>query len=1102
MRPFIIQVEVEMLDGPNDGSYRFERGTEDYVEYASAESFDDKSDAREAFGAKLAKREMRRSDNIVFDARITQDDNDTVGSCDGNDDDEDDPRIRLLPPKSQIVPSVAPAPSQASRLQRLPSKVDLTEDTLQDCEPLAPTLAGYLSSSRGGRSIAGSDRGRGSSGRRRSPAHSAANTTVCEDDDEDDGGEEHQDGQGNQLEAASDAGASGRGSRRKQDERDLDESKKALEKAKHDFGNDSHLDHSRQASTCSKAVDKLRKWARKLSKSQDEECRNFSQTLFDYSDEIEERQSLFDDAKVNFSGSVLSTTSKPRSAILRTMGNANICALVAREATRASDEALNNEMMGQALFKCLVGPGAPESHQAPGLGLHLVKDDLGLVANTQRPSLHNHLEKILKEPSLTALANASSRFFGCLADMGADEIASSLANADIGNGTSAAASAQSGARAIIIINGWEGQLWMDLSSCFAIGEVAKSLAKNSRIPGQLNKLIKEVVRKRQQVSGRIRCYHKHIGGVAHTSRDCWTAMEDVASKDVVVVNVTVDEVDTWIVTLRSARLEGKDIVELLCALGEIICCEAAAKVTELGKWCVFTEETGDQSQKELMGAALNFSCELRECIGKVIRDTGYHVESMQPFKPLESETQVFSDEATDAADKGKASSGSGSGVIDMEYWKDPDNLSDAAAMVGVTGTCASVLKQFPASEAELNLVQEVEVRAHAVLQTWKASRCTITEQNSEFDHLRRLVQLVRENKWNRTCNSRKTSTSPAYEAMNTFCDKAIAADVPKAAIVAFTESVLQEGKVPLVSLQREMAATQELQVEGLHGVVKAFLAVERAAEEIGRGKTPSMPELNNVLHNAVEAMKDAKNQSLQTSRQKYNAAKLLVGQELGSAFALFESRLARMTAGCAKMEKLACNICSEIATWQFDTCNFIKLPKDKANPEVMGAAKVIENAMQNFEQWKQSAAVLAANAAHQPESMRKKVSSILSMFDNGKYEGMLKHAAVLLAHCSLASVVYPKKSKKDWPDAAAKMLNHVRSVLMVADSELDQDFLAALVSGEKNVATSAGSSTDGKKRLSSGSTSSQATASTAAPSSAASVASFASGPAAKFRRRG
>ena len=150
-----------------------------------------------------------------------------------------------------------------------------------------------------------------------------------------------------------------------------------------------------------------------------------------------------------------------------------------------------------------------------------------------------------------------------------------------------------------------------------------------------------------------------------------------------------------------------------------------------------------------------------------------------------------------------------------------------------------------------------------------------------------------------------------------------------------TESVLVQGKVPLISLHREINAVTELQCNGLLEVVKAFHSVEQASEEIARCKTLALADVNAVLNNAVVGLAAGGNKALQHKRDKYNEAKERVGHEFGTAFALFESKLFRMTVACAKMEKLGGDIQKDIAAWEFTRCSFIKLPKDKADPEVL-----------------------------------------------------------------------------------------------------------------------------------------------------------------------
>ena len=216
-----------------------------------------------------------------------------------------------------------------------------------------------------------------------------------------------------------------------------------------------------------------------------------------------------------------------------------------------------------------------------------------------------------------------------------------------------------------------------------------------------------------------------------------------------------------------------------------------------------------------------------------------------------------------------------------------------------------------------------------------------------------------------------------------------------------------------------------------------------------------------------------------------------------------------MTAACAKMDKLGGDIQKDIAAWEFTRCSFIKLPKDKADPEVLSVAKVIENANQNFDQWSASVVELASKQAHQPESIKEKVASIKAAFDSNTYQNMLTHSSIILAHCSLASAVYNSATPADrttWPRAAAKMLAHARSNLNVKDEWLDREFMAIITSDTKD----SGQQQPKPKataRLSSGSSSSSASA--IGGSTASSTASTASPvaataprqPGTKFRRK-
>jgi hypothetical protein len=380
-------------------------------------------------------------------------------------------------------------------------------------------------------------------------------------------------------------------------------------------------------------------------------------------------------------------------------------------------------------------------------------------------------------------------------------------------------------------------------------------------------LVRQVVADRLKLSGRVRCYQKHIGVVSHSSRDTWQAMEAAAAAQVPKVNCTPDQASDWTLQLRTVRLAKGPLNDLLVALGEVICDpQIAATLLGLAKWSHSADEQ-DDSEKDLRSAASGMRAELVECIGVVIWGAEYHADAIVPYKPNESDTQL--DTVASEAIAGQGATGQ---ILDRLYFDDPDNLADAVAMVSVTGAIADPLKEFPGNEPELAVIREVVSKAAMVQETWKVSRFTVYDKHNAFDHLRALAAIAREYVWKQPPSSsqRPTLVNKAYEAMRTFVDKAASSDTLNIDIRSFVGDLIVKESVPLVALRRELSAMSELQCEDLEKLAKVFDTVEQAQSSIAKGKTP---DLNNMLHTAATESKGCPNLFLAQHRPSYVAAK-------------------------------------------------------------------------------------------------------------------------------------------------------------------------------------------------------------------------------------
>ena len=268
-----------------------------------------------------------------------------------------------------------------------------------------------------------------------------------------------------------------------------------------------------------------------------------------------------------------------------------------------------------------------------------------------------------------------------------------------------------------LLFGWCPQLFADMVCALTMGEASRCLALDIRIPGQIHGLVRKLVANRGKLSGRVRCYHKHIGGVSHAARDSWRAIEKISESDLTQVNCTASEVDSWLLTLRKTRLEGEP-VDLLCCLGEVIYDDANyQKLVSVAAWMTHAEEAGGLavSHQDLLANDKELRDELRECMGKVISDSDWHEPAWAAgIGPGEKENAQESEPA----------------VRDVSYFENPDNLPDEIAVVGVTAQLGSLLKSFPQGGAELACVTEASRLAGSLMMTWKLANYDITESHS------------------------------------------------------------------------------------------------------------------------------------------------------------------------------------------------------------------------------------------------------------------------------------------------------------------------------------------------------------------------------------
>ena len=1058
----VVGVEIGDQTG---GEYRYERGANQLKKYEKQEKFESDECAKEHFMVLNAKTQCEADDRVLSDVAARR----AVS-----------PRGAALASSNASTAAASSAPRQQRQVvpwQPMPGPVPVI--SIEESQVVDDQFANTLVDA------ANFNASRLPLRRSLGAAASRAASTIAGDQQD-----EQQDGQGNGLEweGQSEASAVTQGTpggstgkaKRSAIEREIEEGQKAMDSVLQDFGADHHLEHSRQTKSCDAAISRLKKWARKIGRSKEREHQNFSQTMYDVADEIEQRQSLFDDAKDKIATVVMEVPSKPRHAILSTMSSTTLCSLIGREgaSTSLSTAALTNSTEAQSLFLLLSGPES--ARQAQGLGLHLVRGANQLVKDTQRPCLHNHLEKVFKSEDNAKMSSAIQLFTFVLANQPEPTLIQKL--------ESVPDKIEDGDK---LLDGWCPQLWADICCTFVMGEVSNCIANRTQVPQALQTLCRAVVDARNKLSGRVRCYHKHIGGVSHAARDTWAKMEEVSQQEVVSSKfvISIDVVETWTVDLRMARLEhDSDPIALLCALGETICGVTGLRVVEFAKWLVWAETNLENvMSEEVFRMGLCLRGEMLECAATVIRNANYHNEVMDILTP-----------ATAVAMGAKR-------VRDKAFFDDSDNLPDAPAMCAVTAELGAILSMFPGTADEVQLLKLVRDRGSMLLETWKLSHYDITSSHTVFQHIRGFAELSKKYLlWKKPVLKPQTRENCPYYTLDFFVDKATASNLLPNLFKDFVETSLCQDTAKLSSFATEVHAVLSYFPTSMEPLIKAVNIINEVEELASRLKSrngPTIIEINSVLHDGVKCTVVLPKG---VRRQKFEEAKLSLGKELGTAFALFESKINRMVHSCAAIELKGGAIMEEIQKWEFKTCKFVLASKDKPDKEMIAAAKGIESAVQGFENMQTVASELDTKHAHQPESLRGKIQSINAAFQAGTYYKALDKARALLGNTMVANAVMTSETPLEvasWPKAAKKVLDVIMNNFRVDPKKIIDNELWLKVTGQagqKPDDRKTGQKPDGKKRLS---TCSSSTASTAVPpDSQASVASGAS-KGLKFRKK-
>ena len=586
---------------------------------------------------------------------------------------------------------------------------------------------------------------------------------------------------------------------------------------------------------------------------------------------------------------------------------------------------------------------------------------------------------------------------------------------------------------------------------------------------------------RVKISNRIRCYHRHINGTGNSAKRTWAEVERLAKNedDNEKFTMPVDTVVGWSEQLRAA-LEDGDGVDNANAIADLCCDEThAGTIIQLGNW-VSHVAPGSKKDEALLEASAEFRDALLKATGTLLESDGYHTDVLAA-SPAVVTLSVDSEAEVKI-------------VRDKVYFEDIDNLPESVQVLLTTRDAFNCAKVFP--HAHSKLIEDASHRADLAIESWKVGRYDITPEYTALDKLRGLADLSRRTIWSakQTCSGRVMDPGAPEVHVQTFCDKASNSEQLGGFITELIESELIKGGVHSIAIIRELSVLETSMPRSTHKMVGAAKAIERV-EDLntmllsGKG-LPNLVDVNRALHEY--ASQSNVMPRVVAGRKSLHKAKTGLGAEFGAAFSLFEGKITRMERSCETVMKKVGNIHKRIPIWNFKTCHTAALRKEDSDADFESAARGVGVSVAMFENFKQTAAELAARNIHHPPTIKENAAAIAAKFAKDEYRGPLDEAVSALAHSSIVNAILNSASptdEKTWPGATAKTLVMLKTHLQFPIDKLNTELVGKIT---KAVATSKASSVSGGASSSSKAVH-PSSASTKAPDSVASVASVSSG---------
>ena len=172
-----------------------------------------------------------------------------------------------------------------------------------------------------------------------------------------------------------------------------------------------------------------------------------------------------------------------------------------------------------------------------------------------------------------------------------------------------------------------------------------------------------------------------------------------------------------------------------------------------------------------------------------------------------------------------------------------------------------------------------------------------------------------------------------------------------------------------------------------------------------------------------------------------------LASHFGAQMFQLDSKMARICKALDLLDDRCGNITKAVKQWEWSDVEWVTLPKEKGDAEIVAAFRMVEQFNNQFDNLKVTYAALADRKDHQPKSFKDGIMKTSDSFEMGSLQQRLDKAKHIVAVGMVTNTILTSTTPKDkssWPSICNKVIKHLKEKMQYDMTKLPSELLPIL----------------------------------------------------------